>query len=158
MHLEIERRFLASPVVLSCCRNGTEIEQGYLRADGRLTVRVRIADGSGMVTIKGRRSGCSRLENETLVSLAGARALLTRMPPRMKLQKTRYEVEIDGLLWEIDVFAGANAGLILAEVEIDDPEQPICLPSWVTCEVTRDPRYSNSRLARCPYTLWAIAA
>jgi len=158
MHLEIERRFLASPDALSWCQNGTEIEQGYLRADGRITVRVRVAGNSGVVTIKGRRSGCSRLEHETPISLTGARALLGRIPPQMTVRKTRYAVEIAGLVWEIDVFSGLNAGLILAEVEIDDPEQPIALPAWITREVTRDRRYSNSQLAKCPYSLWAVAA
>ena len=158
MHIEIERRFLVSPVALSWCRNGTEIEQGYLRADGRTTVRVRIADGAGVVTIKGPRYGCSRLEHETQVSPAGARVLLSRIPPHMKVRKTRYEVEVAGLIWEVDVFADLNAGLILAEVEIDDPSQAIVMPHWVSREVTRDARYSNSQLARRPYTQWAIAA
>ncbi|MEI6559681.1 MAG: CYTH domain-containing protein [Rhodospirillaceae bacterium] len=158
MHIEIERRFLVSPVVLSWCRSGTEIEQGYLRADGRTTVRVRIAGGTGTVTIKGPRSGCSRREHETPVCLSGARVLLSRIPPHMKVRKTRYEVELGGLTWEVDVFAGLNAGLILAEVEIDDPGQAIVLPHWVSREVTRDARFSNSQLARCPYTRWAMAA
>ena len=158
MHLEIERRFLASPAALPWCRDGVTIEQGYLRADGRLTVRVRIAGDSGMVTIKGRRSGCSRLEHETPVSLSGARALLTRIPPPMKLLKTRYRVDVAGLTWEVDVFAGLNTGLILAEVEIEDAAQPVVLPHWVGREVTRDPRYSNSQLARRPYCEWALAA
>ena len=158
MHIEIERRFLVSPAALSWCRNGTEIEQGYLRADGRTTVRVRIADGTGVVTIKGQRCGYSRLEHETPVSLKGAQVLLSRIPPHMKVRKTRYEVEVGGLVWEIDVFADLNAGLILAEVEIDDPGQAIVVPHWVSREVTRDARYSNSQLARCPYTQWAMAA
>ena len=158
MHLEIERRFLALPAALTWCRRGTEIEQGYLRADGRLTVRIRIAGDAGVVTIKGQRCGCSRLEHETPVSLSGARALLARVPPGMRVRKTRYEVEIAGLIWEIDVFADANAGLILAEVEIDDPDQPISLPPWIAREVTRDARYSNSQLARRPYGSWALAA
>ncbi len=158
MHLEIERRFLASSAALPWCRDGVVIEQGYLRADGRLTVRVRIAGDRGVVTIKGRRNGCSRLEHETPVSLSGARALLTRIPQPMKLLKTRYRIEVAGLTWEVDVFAGLNTGLILAEIEIEDPAQPIPLPHWVGREVTRDPRYSNSQLARRPYCEWALAA
>jgi len=158
MHLEIERRFLASPAALSLCRVGTEIVQGYLRADGRITVRIRIADDDAVVTIKGRRSGCSRLEHETPVPLGSARALLSRIPPQMTVRKTRYAIDVAGLTWEVDVFAGLNTGLILAEVEIDRPDQPITLPDWVCHEVTGDPRYSNSRLARCPYSQWAAAA
>ena len=158
MHIEIERRFLVSPAALSWCRNGTDIEQGYLRADGRTTVRVRIADGTGVVTIKGPRCGCSRFEHETPVSLNAARALLNRIPPHMKVRKTRYEVEVGGLIWEIDVFADLNAGLILAEVEIDDPDQAIVVPHWVSREVTWDARYSNSQLARRPHSQWTMAA
>ena len=158
MRLEIERRFLASPAALAWCGAGTEIEQGYLRADGRTTIRVRIAGETGIVTIKGRRSGFSRLEHETPVSVRAARALLGRIPPHLKVRKTRYAVEVSGLIWEIDVFDGLNAGLILAEVEIDDPDQPVTLPNWITREVTGDRRYGNSELAKRPYTLWAMAA
>ena len=77
--------------------------------------------------------------------------LLNRIPPHMKVRKTRYEVEVGGLVWEIDVFAGLNAGLILAEVEIDDPDQAIAVPHWVSREVTWDARHSNSQLARRPH-------
>ena len=158
MHIEIERRFIASPAVLSLCRTGTVIEQGYLRADGRVTVRVRIAGEAGVLTIKGRRCGCSRLELETPVPLAGARALLSRLPHHMKVKKTRYQIEIDALTWEIDVFEGSNVGLIIAEVEFERPDQDIRLPDWIVHEVTTEDRYSNSHLARTPYRLWALAA
>ncbi|MEI8394670.1 MAG: CYTH domain-containing protein [Rhodospirillaceae bacterium] len=158
MHLEIERRFLATPAALSWCRAGTDIEQGYLRADGRITVRVRIADETGILTIKGKRCGCSRLEHETPIALDRARAMLAGMPPQMRLRKTRYPIVFGGLTWEIDVFSDLNAGLILAEVEINHPDQPVVLPDWVTAEVTGDKRYSNSQLAKSPYGLWTMAA
>ena len=158
MHLEIERRFLASPSVLSSCGVGTEIEQGYLRADGRMTVRIRIANNAAILTIKGKRSGCCRLEHETLIALETAKTLLGRVPQHLKIQKTRYTVKIDHLVWEIDVFSGQNAGLILAEVEFDHPKRSIELPNWVIREVTNDPSYSNSHLARRPFSAWEMAA
>ena len=119
---------------------------------------MRVVGDSGVVTIKGRRHGCVRLEHETLVSLDGARALLGRLPPQMKLRKTRYEVEVGGLTWEVDVFGGLNAGLIIAEVEIDHPHRPLLLPPWIISEVTGDKRYGNSQLAQRPYGQWALAA
>ncbi len=158
MHLEIERRFLVSPDALSYCGVGTEIEQGYLRADGRMTVRIRIANNAAVLTIKGKRSGCCRLEHETPIALKTAKTLLGRVPQHMKIRKTRYVVDVGELVWEIDVFAGQNTGLILAEVEFDRPERSITLPHWVVREVTNDPSYSNSQLARRPYSVWALAA
>ena len=158
MHLEIERRFLASPAALSYCGVGTKIEQGYLRADGRMTVRIRIANDTAVLTIKGRRHGCCRLEHEIPIALETAKILLGRVPQHMKIQKTRYMVEVDAMVWEVDVFSGRNAGLILAEIEFDHPERLISLPHWVIGEVTDDPIYSNSQLARRPYSLWDMAA
>lgn len=158
MHIETERRFVASPKALSWCRGGTDIEQGYLRADGLVTLRVRIAGDTGSLTIKGRRYGCSRLELETPIPLMVARSILRQIPSHMKVKKTRYNVEINGLTWEIDVFGGSNAGLILAEVELDDPSQYIRVPDWAIHEITTEHRYSNSHLARNPYCEWAVAA
>ncbi|MEI6986369.1 MAG: CYTH domain-containing protein [Rhodospirillaceae bacterium] len=154
MQFEIERRFLATPSALSLCHKGTEIQQGYLWADGWLTVRVRVAKGIGEITIKGKRFGCSRLEHETPIPLNCACALLGQIPGHRKLRKTRYKIEITGLIWEIDVFADLNTGLILAEIEMDSPDRPITLPPWIVYEITGDPRFSNSRLARQPYSLW----
>ncbi|MEI8394707.1 MAG: CYTH domain-containing protein [Rhodospirillaceae bacterium] len=158
MPREIERRFLALPSVLPWCTQGSEIEQGYLRADGRITVRVRVADGGAVMTVKGPRHGCARVEFESEVPMDRALALLNRVPDHMRVRKTRYRIERSGLIWEVDVFSGPNAGLIIAEVEIDDPLQPISIPEWVAFEVTSESRYSNSHLARNPFALWANAA
>ena len=76
-----------------------------------------------------------------MISLSSARVLLSRIPPLMRARKTRYTIEVAGLVWEID-----------------DPAQPVLLPDWIGREVTGDRRYGNSQLAQCPYALWAIAA
>ena len=73
------------------------------------------------------------------------------------ISKTRYRLPHRGLVWEVDVFAGDNAGLIVAEVELDSEQQAIDLPAWVREEVTHDPRYLNVNLATHPYNSWEVA-
>lgn len=158
MHLEIERRFLASPEALRECVTGCSIVQGYLRADDRMTVRVRVAGDEGFLTIKGKRSGYVRLEHENRISLEMARRLLARLPAERVVEKTRYLVEVEGAVWEVDVFAGLNAGLIIAEIELDRPDRAFVPPDWIGEEVTQDRRYSNSGLARHPFSQWRLVA
>jgi CYTH domain-containing protein len=70
------------------------------------------------------------------------------------IEKMRYEIEAGDLTWEIDEFGGVNEGLIIAEVELDDEEQEIVLPTWIGEEVTHDPRYFNSNLIAHPFSEW----
>ena len=74
---------------------------------------------------------------------------------RPLIEKTRYKIDLNGLVWEIDEFQGENQGLILAEVELKSEDQKIDLPSWIGEEVSSDPRYFNSNLTKNPYTKWA---
>ncbi|MER2263721.1 CYTH domain-containing protein [Methylobacterium oxalidis] len=146
MRVEIERRFLATPEVLKHCRAGVCIRQGYLHTDDRNTLRVRRAGERGFLTWKGKKQGSSRAEFEREISPETADFLLSLISPERCLEKTRYGVEHAGLTWDVDVFEGPLTGLILAEVELQQEDQPVPVPGWVTREVTQDKRYRNSRL------------
>lgn len=153
MATEIERKFLvtgeawraAPPIAIS---------QGYLNRDPHRTVRVRIAGDRAVLTIKGLSVGASRPEFEYPIPLEDAKALLAICDGPI-VEKHRHCVRHAGLTWEVDEFLGDNAGLVVAEVELDAEDQPIEFPGWVGAEVTDDPRYLNSNLATTPYRRWA---
>ena len=145
---EIERKFL---VVGDAWRKKagppSAIVQGYLARGRQATVRVRIRDGrSATLTIKSRERGVSRAEFEYRLPIKDAKALL-ELCGRSRIEKQRFTVTQGKLVWEIDVFAGAHQGLVLAEVELVRIDQEISLPPWIGAEVTTDPRYRNSALA-----------
>ncbi|QRM32546.1 CYTH domain-containing protein [Microvirga sp. VF16] len=149
MPVEIERKFL---VVSDGWREnavGQRFCQGYLaRADG-VTVRVRRAGSWAYLTVKGEPNGFVRSEFEYEVPVEEAEAMF-KLCHRPLIEKTRYEVPHAGLVWHVDEFAGDNAGLVLAEVGLDHPEQPIERPAWLGQEVSHDPRFRNSRLVDAP--------
>jgi adenylate cyclase len=152
MPMEIERKFL---VVSDAWRGrgmpaGRRFCQGYLAGGDGVSVRVRRASDEAFITIKGDAIGPARPEYEYPIPVAEAEELLSRLCRRPLIEKTRHEVLHDGHVWEIDVFGGANAGLVLAEVELSDPHERFALPPWVGAEVTFDPRYRNSALAAAP--------
>ncbi|PWC33748.1 CYTH domain-containing protein [Azospirillum sp. TSO35-2] len=158
MALEIERRFLVRKDIRHLYRDGVRILQGYLPNDGSDTVRVRIAAGRATLTIKTRKQGASREEVEHPLSIDVAQTLLRHVCAGRVIEKTRYRHCQDGLCWEIDVFHGANAGLVIAEVELDDPDQTVPLPDWIGAEVTTLRAYGNSALSRAPIRGWSAAA
>jgi CYTH domain-containing protein len=156
MATEIERKFLLKS---DACRSlisgpGVHIRQGYLSSVKERTVRGRVAGDEGFVTVKGVTKGASRQEYEYAIPLADADAMLDSLCEPSQIEKTRYRVEQEGVTFEIDEFHGANAGLILAEVELSDEGQPFTHPDWLGREVTGDPRYYNSNLAQSPVSCW----
>ncbi|MGQ9368872.1 CYTH domain-containing protein [Azospirillum sp. A39] len=158
MPLEIERRFLVTQDIGHLCTAGERIVQGYLPSMGTHTVRVRIAGAKAYLTIKTRRSGCVRTEVEWEIAPELAEEVLAHACGDARIEKTRYRIEHAGFVWEVDVFAGANAGLVIAEVELDRPDQPVPLPGWVGREITTDDRFGNSALCREPIDRRALAA
>lgn len=150
MHLEIERRFLATGDVRRFCLVGERIVQGYIHAAGLLKIRIRIMGSKGFLTIKGPRVGCTRTEFEHRMPAALAVWILSRVTPEALIEKIRYKVAHAGLVWDVDIFEGRNGGLIIAEVELPEPRYPVVLPAWVDREVTTDMRYGNSVLAHHP--------
>jgi CYTH domain-containing protein len=156
MATEIERKFLVRG---TDWRQGVPVRvcQGYLNRDKGRTVRVRIAAGRAYLTIKGLARGASRPEFEYEIPLQDGEALLT-LCDRPPLEKIRYTVQHAGATWEIDEFLGANAGLVIAEIELEDERQDFQRPSWLSTEVTDDPRYCNSSLIAAPYAGWRHAS
>lgn len=154
MPLEIERKFLLrSDAWKSLTTRATPLRQGYLSADKQRTVRVRIAGEVGYLTVKGPSVGAVRPEFEYAVPVADALAMLELCLPPV-IEKTRYLVPFGDHVWEVDVFAGANEGLIVAEIELKAENEAFLLPDWVGEEVTADVRYFNSALGRNPFTTW----
>ncbi len=153
MGIEIERKYRVKNEGWKAAANeGLFCRQGYLASDEKRTVRVRVLGDAGFLTVKGKSAGFSRVEFEYEIDREDAEYML--MLCDRLVEKTRYEVEFDGLTWEVDVFAGANAGLVLAEIELEEEEQEFDLPGWVGEEVSDDPRYFNSSLSKHPFLLW----
>ncbi|MEJ2469995.1 MAG: CYTH domain-containing protein [Desulfuromonadales bacterium] len=153
MAVEIERKFLVvgKPWVN---RPGRSLRQGYLTTDPECTVRVRLAEDKGVLTIKGKSTGCSRLEFEWDIPAAEAAELLESLCRKPFIEKQRYEVCHEGHTWEIDVFEGENAGLVIAEIELEDAKEVFETPAWLGREVTEDKRYYNASLVNAPYSSW----
>lgn len=147
MGIEIERRFLVRGdgwrAAVTCARR---LYQGYLAREDGVAVRLRVADGDAVLTIKGP-GGMARPEYEYAVPLAEAEEMLGTLCAGRRIVKTRHDVAHGGLIWEVDVFEGPLAGLVIAEVELDDAAQSPDLPPWIGREVTGDPRYANAALA-----------
>lgn len=157
--LEIERRFLVATSdwarLAARVSGAARLRQGYLRSEPPLTVRVRISSDCAWLTIKGPTVGARRAEWEYPIPVQHAEDIVALCAPRV-VEKTRYELDEGGMPWVIDVFEGTNAGLIIAELELDDEAsiERVALPSWVGREVTSDFRYSNAQLAIAPFDGW----
>jgi len=155
MAIEIERKFLvrgdgwrqAKPRYLA---------QGYLNRDKHRTVRVRIGDDAGFLTIKGITAGASRREYEYPIPRDDAKELLALCDGHV-VEKFRHVVDVEGSRWEVDEFLGDNNGLVLAEIELASEDQQFSRPAWLGPEVTEDPRYFNSNLAESPWCKWVSA-
>jgi adenylate cyclase len=150
---EIERKFLVDVARWRPAGPGVVFRQGYLSTHPERTVRVRIEGDAGKLTIKGKTAGISRLELEYPIPLADAEQLLA-LCERPLIEKVRHTEPHAGKTWEIDVFGGDNAGLVLAELELPSEDEPFTAPPWVLEEVSHDPRYYNASLVRAPYTTW----
>ncbi len=164
MATEIERKFLVQATPHAGWREvagtGTRIWQGYLNRDKHRTVRVRVAGDKAFLTIKGLTQGATRAEFEYEIPLADATALrdLCDGPIidkiRYRIPSTPHTERESGLVWEIDEFLGENAGLVVAEIELESENQTFFHPAWLGVEVTGDARYYNASLATAPYRSW----
>jgi adenylate cyclase len=154
MGVEIERKFLVRDDRWKALGQGVLLRQGYLSSAPERIVRVRIEGETAVLTIKGRTSGATRGEWEYPIPLADAQAFLDSLCERPLIEKRRYRIPYEGMLWEIDEFLGENAGLVVAEIELAAEDQAFSKPDWVGEEVTHDPRYFNANLLRNPYAKW----
>lgn len=154
MGTEIERKFLVRGEAWRSLATGVIYRQGYIVSGKDCTVRIRVADEQGYITIKGASEGISRSEYEYAIPLQDATELLNSLCQRPLIEKTRYRILWGNAVWEVDEFAGENQGLIMAEVELDHPNQPLEFPDWIGQEVSNDPHYFNANLAKHPFSQW----
>jgi adenylate cyclase len=160
MGIEIERKFL---VVGRSWESlpGTRLRQGYVSAEPGRTVRVRVAGDRAFLTIKGEPKGeqkLARLEFEYEIPVQDAHILLDELAQGIVIDKVRRVIAVDGTTWELDEFFGENAGLVVAEVELDSEEAAFARPPWLGDEVSNDARFANARLSVTPFCAWPEAA
>lgn len=155
MAQEIERKFLVTGDYKSQAYASSHVVQGYICSARGRTVRVRIRDGKGYLTIKGASdaAGMSRYEWEKEIPLHEAEELMKLCEPGV-IDKTRYLVRSGHHIFEVDEFYGDNAGLVMAEVELASEDEPFEKPAFIGREVTGDVRYYNSQLMKHPYREW----
>ena len=154
MSTEIERKYRVVGDQWRRLGTGSEFRQGYLSTVKERTVRVRVIGEQGYLAVKGITVAATRTEFEYEIPVADAALMLDELCQQPIIEKTRYRIDHGGLSWEIDEFDGANRGLVVVEVELEDANQEIDLPDWVGEDVTDDPRYFNSNLIAHPYTTW----
>ena len=156
--LEIERKFLvhkAGRPYKEQAYASSRIRQGYICSERGRTVRVRIRDGRGFLTIKGPsgEAGMTRYEFEKEITLDEATHLMELCEPGL-IDKTRYLVKSGQHVFEVDEFYGENDGLVMAEVELQSAEEPFDKPEFIAEEVTGDRRFYNSQLMKTPFSAW----
>ena len=154
MATEIERKFLVNGRDWQTQGQGTRLVQGYLSSVAERTVRVRIDGEQATLNIKGKTEGATRSEWEYPIPVAEAEDLLSRLCEQPLIDKIRYRIPYEGFVWEVDEFFGENAGLVVAEVELESEDQTFEKPDWLGEEVTHDARYYNSNLIKHPFSTW----
>ena len=155
MPAEIERKFLLKNEDWRQAVSSRQvIAQGYVANTERGSVRVRLMGDQAYLSIKSMTLGVTRIEFEYPIPVADAEYILHNLCLRPIIEKTRYFVEQDQHLWEIDVFEGDNAGLVVAEIELSSADEAFQKPEWLGTEVSADPRYYNVKLIEHPYKLW----
>lgn len=154
MAIEIEHKFLVNSTAYRNLAEPVLYRQGYLAVLPDKVIRVRLAGDKGFITVKARVSDLSRKEFEYPVPREDAEQLLEELCQRPLIEKLRYRIFHEGFYWEVDEFLGDNTGLVVAEIEVLHEAQTFALPGWVGKEVSGDPRYLNSSLARHPFKTW----
>lgn len=147
---EIERKFLVCGSGYTIYTNRVRIRQGYLSLDPQRTVRIRVVETAAWLNIKGITVGATRNEFEYAIPLFEAEQLLTLCIQPI-IEKTRIIIPRGDDRWEVDVFAGDNSGLVIAEIELKSEDQQFNAPEWIGKEVTTDPRFYNVNLVKNPF-------
>ena len=154
--IEIERKFLVTSTKFKDLAFKKErITQGFLSTDKQRTVRVRLKGDQGFLTIKGpsTEDGISRFEWEKSITVQDAKDLL-KLCKKGIIDKIRYQVDVEGFIFEVDDFLSDNEGLIVAEIELQTDNQEFFKPDWLGEEVTGIIKYYNSQLSLNPYKNW----
>ena len=147
-NLEIERKFLVKKELWEALEKpaGTEYLQGYLCIDDDKVIRARVAGDKGFLTIKGTSETFSHPEFEYNIPVEEA-ARLINLFSKSQVKKIRRKIALCGHIWEVDEFCGENEGLLLAEIELNHPDEDFEKPAWLGAEVTGDERYYNASLS-----------
>ncbi len=146
MALEIEHKYLVkNDSYKTLATSFSHLSQGYLSREPDRTVRVRIKDKKGYLTVKGKNFGSIREEYEYEVPLEDAKKMLNMCLPPI-LEKTRYIVPIGGYIWEVDEFGGERQGLVTAEIELSSNDETYVIPEFIGEDITGNPAYYNSNL------------
>ena len=155
MAQEIERKFLVKGDYKPFIIKSIHIVQGYLSSVSARSVRVRLKDDKGFLTVKGQsnKSGVSRFEWEIEINKDEAENLLKICEPGV-IKKTRNIVNVKNHVYEVDEFYGENSGLVIAEIELSSEDEKFEKPDWLGEEVTGDNKYYNAMLCRNPYKNW----
>lgn len=155
MGIEIERKFLVTDDGWKEQGQGVQMRQGYICSDPSRIVRVRIEGERAMLTLKGKTIGISRGEWEYPIPVEEARELLDGLCEKPLIDKIRYRIPFGGFIWEVDEFFGENAGLVVAEIELESETQAFVKPDWIGAEVSEDRRYANANLFKHPFQTWS---
>lgn len=155
MPTEIEHKYLVDKELwkLASPYASSSIKQAYMLTDPNKTIRVRTTNHQGFITIKGKSIGASRPEFEYEIPLEEALQLITHFCSNL-IEKTRHYIVYENKTWEVDVFEGTNAGLIVAEIELESENENYLKPNWILQNVTNESKYANSNLTLNPYSLW----
>lgn len=155
MAIEIERKFLVTGDGWRAASDtGTRYVQGYIVGSRDASVRIRVQGDEAFLNIKSATLGVWRMEFEYPIPLADAEEMLKSLCEKPLIEKTRYFLRQGAHEWEIDVFAGDNAGLVVAEIELGDEDEDFARPAWLGEEVSHDARYYNVSLVKHPYKDW----
>jgi len=156
MPQETERKFLVnSDAYKASSFIVTRITQAYIATNPSATVRIRIYGEKAFVTIKGKgnESGTTRYEWEKEIPVEEAKELL-QLSTSGVIDKIRYKVNYNGFIYEIDEFIGDNAGLVVAEIELNHEDDAFEKPVWLGQEVTGETKYYNAVLVEHPFNKW----
>ena len=154
MGVEIERKYLLkNNDWKKLIASSFKIKQGYLNSNIKRTVRVRIIDNKGFLTIKSKNIGITRSEFEYEIPFKDAVSLLD-LCEKPILKKTRNLVVFENRTWEIDDFEGVNKGLVIAEIELTSEKESLIIPTWIGKEVSDEAKYYNSSLITNPFKNW----
>lgn len=152
---EIERKFLVrSSNWRSSVAETTKIKQGYIAVNERCAIRIRTSNAHATLTIKSAGLNIVRKEYEYSIPVGDAEEMLANFCADQFVEKTRYCVNHETDMWEVDVFEGLNQGLVIAEIELESEDQAVTLPDWVGTEVSGDAKYLNNNLATRPFQTW----
>ena len=154
MAKEIERKFIVDTSLWETGGVEKKIKQAYLTIHPERVIRVRTANEKAFLTIKGKVSGISRSEFEYEIPFDDAMELFELCESK-SVEKTRWVQEVNGKIWEIDVFEGDNEGLVVAEIELESEQEEFQKPVWALNEVSTDERYYNFYLSNHPFKTWS---